>query len=102
MKIKTLGTIEVLACGPLQAYGTEDQQKTKEGQPLFEIAYKTKQKVRVGDQEVETDSIEKCKSIIDLKAGLHDVEVIQFHMSDKGSSQVKTYTRIVDLVKKQK
>jgi hypothetical protein len=90
--------VEVLASSPLEFNG--EIQKTKDGQPLFEVAYKAKQKVKVGDQELETEVIEKCKSLVNLEPGLQTVTVQQFHMSDKGTSKVTTYNRIISTNKK--
>lgn len=90
--------IEVLASSPLEYQG--EQQKTKDGEPLFEVAFKAKQKVRVGDQELETDTIEKCKSTVNLEPGVQTVTILQFHMSDKGSSKVTTYNRVIGTNKK--
>ena len=98
MKIKITGKLEVVASAPLKAYGTDEQQVDKTtGKPLFEVAYKAKQITKIGDQEVESDVVEKVKSLVNLPKGEHEVELAQFHMTDKGSSQVKTYNRIINV-----
>ena len=86
--MKNLLLITVKACGPSmqrdQVTKQESPAKTKDGKALYDLAVAIKESKTVAGLTVESDSITRIKSEVELKAGEHIVEVELFPIANQG------------------
>ena len=89
-------SITVLACTRAKTFEGQEQ-NTKEGKPLYELAIKSTEKKKIADQEFESEIVSKLKSEIQLEKGEHKVILIQFNMSEQNSKKVESHYRVVGI-----
>ena len=87
--MKNLLLINVRACGPSmqrdQTTKKETPALTRDGKPLFDLAVSIKESKTVAGLTVESDSITRIKSTVELKNGEHLVEVELFPIAQSGA-----------------
>ena len=85
--MKNLVQLTVVQCTPAESYNMEtkkmEPKKTKDGQPLFALYFIEKNKKKIGDLEIDEQTVEKINSLISLKPGLHTLEVEIFTIENK-------------------
>ena len=87
--MKNLLLINVKACGISmsrdQTTKKESPALTRDGKPLYDLAVAIKESKTVAGLTVESDSITRIKSTVELKIGEHLVEVELFPIASPGS-----------------
>ena len=95
MGIRNLIEIEVVGCEKANSFNVETRKLvekiTPDGRPVFSLFYIEKGKKKVGDIEVDEQTVEKVGSLIQLKPGKYLCEVELF------AFEKKIYHRVVSL-----
>lgn len=103
MKTKITAALNVLAVAPAMEFDRESKTQkpaiTKEGKPLFEVAYEDEETKTVAGKEFKSKIVSKVKSEIQLKEGLNNVVLTQYAMSEKDSKRVDLHYRIISVEK---
>lgn len=87
MGIKNILEIEVVGCEKANNFNLETRKEeakmTKDGRPVFNLFYIEKGKKKVGNLELDEQTVEKVGSLLELKPGKHLCEVEIYHFENK-------------------
>lgn len=98
LKLSHIATIEVMNCQPRIDKKTGQQEKSREGKPIFTVEFtqiETKKYENGVTAELRVPG--ELKSEIEIKPGLCQVELLQFAMTDENSRKVNLHYRIIAL-----
>jgi hypothetical protein len=87
MGIKNIIEIEVVGCEKANSFNVDtrkiEEKKTPDGRSVFSLFYIEKGKKKVGNIEVDEQTVEKVGSLIELKPGKYLCEVELFAFEKK-------------------
>lgn len=73
---------------------------TKNGQQVYALAIKSKEKKKINDVEYESETVVKLKSLVEItKPGVYNVALEQFIMAGEGNSKKpQVHYRVIEIL----